>query len=54
MTVRTFIKNNRKEIDQVIKKALDTQAAINDTIRHLWILNEESLYLWARSEGVRI
>lgn len=54
MTVRTFIKNNREEIDQVIKKALNTQAALNDTTRHLWILNEESLYLWAQSEGVKI
>lgn len=27
---------------------------INDEERRLWILNDEGLYSWARSEGVRI
>lgn len=26
----------------------------NDEERRLWVLNDEGLYLWARSEGVRI
>lgn len=26
----------------------------NDAERRLWILNDEGLYRWARSEGVRI
>lgn len=28
--------------------------ALNDKERRLWILNDEGLYRWARSEGVRI
>lgn len=27
---------------------------LNDSERRLWILNDEGLYNWARSEGVRI
>lgn len=27
---------------------------LNDRERRLWILNDEGLYNWARSEGVRI
>lgn len=29
-------------------------ARLNDAERRLWILNDESLYLWARREGVRV
>ncbi len=28
--------------------------ALTDSDRRLWILNDEGLYNWARSEGVRI
>jgi hypothetical protein len=28
--------------------------ALNNEERRLWILNDEGLYRWARSEGVRI
>ena len=27
---------------------------LNDKERRLWVLNDEGLYQWARSEGVRI
>jgi len=27
---------------------------LNDSERRLWILNDEGLYRWARSEGVKI
>lgn len=53
MTFKQFIKENRKEIDQCIKKAVP-DVKINDEERRLWILNDESLYLWARRNGVRI
>ncbi len=56
MTMRQFIRENRKELDQCIARALgmEKNPRANDTERRLWILNDEGLYNWARSEGVRI
>lgn len=48
MTLKQFIKENRKEIDSAIKRTCPN-ARLNDEERRLWILNEEGLYLWARS-----
>lgn len=53
MTMRDFIKQNRTEIDMAIKRAVPN-AQLNNEERRLWILNDEGLYNWARSEGVRI
>ena len=55
MTLRDFIKNNRNELDKLIAKALGMpeNPLKNDNERRLWILNDEGLYGWARSEGVR-
>ena len=47
MTIRDFIKENREEITEAT-------GATNDEERRLWILNDEGLYSWARSCGVRI
>jgi hypothetical protein len=44
-----FIKEHREEIDKLTKSQYK-----NDEERRLWILNDEGLYNWARSEGVRI
>lgn len=55
MTLKNFIKENRSEIDQVIRRAIDDPSwRINDAERRLWVLNDEGLYSWARSEGVKI
>lgn len=56
MTLRDFIKTNRAELDQCIARALrqDKNPRPTDEERRLWILNDEGLYNWARSEGVRI
>lgn len=54
MTIRDFIRENRGEIDNVIKREAGDGVRINDEERRLWVLNDEGLYLWARSEGVRI
>lgn len=48
-----FIKNNKEEIDQAIKK-IYPNVRLNNEERRQWILNDEGLYNWARSEGVRI
>jgi hypothetical protein len=53
MTFKQFIKENRAEIDQYIRRAC-TNCKLNDAERRLWILNDEGLYMWARGEGVRI
>lgn len=56
MTLKQFIKQNRAELDACIARALglDKTPLPNDAERRLWILNDEGLYRWARSEGVRI
>jgi len=53
MTLQTFIKENREELDKYIAKT-HPNFPKNDEERRLWILNDEGLYLWARSEGVKI
>ena len=53
MTMREFIKTNKDEIDQAIRRVCDN-CKLNDGERREWIANDEGLYLWARSEGVRI
>ncbi len=49
MTLKEFIKKHRKEIDEITRSPYK-----NDKERELWVLNYEGLYLWARSEGVKI
>lgn len=52
-SMKDFIKNNKTEIDKVIRNACPN-ARINDEERRLWILNDEGLYNWAKREGVKI
>ena len=56
MTLKQFIKANRQELDNLIAHALreDHNPLANDEERRQWILNDEGLYHWARSEGVNI
>ena len=55
MTMKEFIKRNRKELDKCIAQALGMShnPRANDEERRQWVLNDEGLYLWARSEGVQ-
>lgn len=53
MTMKDFIKENKEEIDSLIKSVC-SNCKINDQERRMWILNDEWLYRWARREGVRI
>ena len=48
-TLAEFIKEHREEIDEMTKSDIH-----NDSERRMWILNDEGLYNWAKSEGVRI
>ena len=67
MTKREFIKEHRGCIDAAINGALyrhdgnggagtvpDPAPTYNDTERADWIANDEGLYNWARSHGVRV
>jgi hypothetical protein len=49
MSLKEFIKQNRDEIDQFTQSPYK-----NDEERRLWILNDEGLYRWAKSFGVKI
>lgn len=49
MTLKDFIKKYRKEIDEYTQSQYK-----NDEEREQWILNDEGLYNWAKSEGVKI
>ena len=53
MTMRDFIKNNRGELHACID-SVAPQHPKNDGELQLWINNDESLYLWAKREGVKI
>ena len=62
MTLQQFIANNRADLDTCILRALNRgrekypieRDRLNDSERRQWVLNDEGLYNWARSEGVRI
>ena len=53
ISMKKFIEENKADIDACIKRKAPGQP-INNSERRLWILNDESLYNWARSEGVDI
>ena len=55
MTLREFVRQHRQELDECIARALDMphNPRPNDEERRMWVLNDEGLYLWARSEGVK-
>lgn len=53
MNMATFIRQNKDDIDRVIKKQC-SNCPLSDKERRLWVLNDEQLYNWARKEGVRI
>lgn len=56
MSLRDFIRQNRAEIDAAIRRVCSNcrNCRLNDSERRLWILNDEGLYQWARSSGVRV
>lgn len=55
MTMKEFINNNKDELDRVIIQAVgNPYRRMNNEERRLWILNDEGLYNWAKSEGVRV
>ena len=53
MTFSKFIQENREAIDQAIKSVCPN-CCLNNQERREWVRNDEGLYNWARSCGVRI
>lgn len=47
-----FIRENREAIDEYIKSVC-RNCRLNDNEREGWIMNDEYLYNWARSFGVK-
>lgn len=52
MSMRTFIRSHRSDIDAVIRAR--GGGLFNDKERELWVLNDDGLFLWAKSEGMDI
>lgn len=53
-SMRKFIVEHRKEIDEAILRANPRQNIWNDHERELWILNDEGLYNWTKRNGVKV
>ena len=57
MKFKDFINKNWDEIEHYIRAELNSYSPHNDMDfdeLEIWVLNDESLYNWARSEGVKI
>ena len=56
VSLKQFIRINRPQLDDAIRAALHARGGLqlNDSDRAEWILNDEGLYLWARSCGVKV
>ena len=54
ISFRVWIKEHRDELDTYIRRACPNIHYLNDDERLLWILNDEGLYNWVRSEGVKV
>lgn len=52
MSIRAFIRENRAALEAAIRKACPGLERLSEGEIRLWILNDEALYNWARSEGV--
>jgi gluconate kinase len=52
-TLRQWVREHRAEIDAAILRACPG-LKLNDEDRAMWVENDEGLYQWAKSEGVRV
>jgi hypothetical protein len=53
MRFKEFIRAHREQIDHVIRDRCSNVRKLNDDDRQEWIMNDEVLYSWAKSEGVK-
>jgi hypothetical protein len=52
-SISKFIDENKEIIDEIILSKCPN-CRLDDAERRLWILNDEALYNWAKSQGVNI
>ena len=54
MTLKQFIRKNRRELDKAIQRKYPNVKKLNDDERRVWILTDKILYIWAKSAGVNL
>jgi hypothetical protein len=54
MTIRDFIRENREALEAAIRRACPNVGKLTMEDIRQWVANDEGLYLWARSEGVKV
>ena len=55
LSLRAFVKLNREELSKAIVRAVpNIRQPLSLADLEQWVANDEGLYRWARSEGVRI
>ena len=53
ITLDVFIRNNRKYLDYKIKEQVTLDRPLTDKDRCLWVLNDSTLYDYAKHCGVQ-
>lgn len=53
-SIRAFIREHAAELREAIRRMVPNIRALDEEDLRQWILNDEGLYNWARSDGVRI
>lgn len=53
-SLSAFIHEHRADLQRAIRARVPNVGRISDREIRLWILNDEGLYGWARSEGVTL
>jgi len=53
MTLKEFIRKNRRELDKAIQRKYPHVKKLNDDERRVWIFADEFCYGWAKSAGVK-
>ena len=53
-SMRDFIREHREELRAAIRRACPNVGGLDEAALREWIMNDEGLYQWARSEGVRV
>lgn len=53
-SLAAFVREHRAELTAFIRGQVPNVGPLNDAERADWVLNDERLYQWARSEGATI
>jgi len=53
MKLSELVRENRDKIDEQIRAECPNIGPIDDDERELWVMNNEPLWRWAKSKGVR-